>query len=99
MIYSIKINKISFVLQIGLRRRTYYVVSGSVLSVWSRIENSLAVRYSHNSQHNKMQVIRLRTKEGLKIVGTLVPKNCVDILIKDLSADSEKVEVETFSNI
>ncbi|XP_055535326.1 protein strawberry notch isoform X2 [Wyeomyia smithii] len=81
--------------EIGLRRRTYYVLSGSVLTVWSRVENSLATRV--NAQ-NRMQVLRLRTKEGQKIVGTLIPKNCVDHLIKDLSNDSEKVEEQTFGN-
>lgn len=53
--------------EVGLRRRTYNVVSGSVLSVWSRVEGVLA---SKNGTHNnKMQVIRLRTDDGLKIVG------------------------------
>lgn len=50
----------------GLRRRTYNVLSGSVLSVWSRVENVLAQKTGHNS---KMQVVRLRTGEGVKIVG------------------------------
>lgn len=53
--------------EVGLRRRTYNVVSGSVLSVWSRVEGVLA---SKNGTHNnKMQVIRLRTEDELKIVG------------------------------
>lgn len=52
--------------EVGLRRRTYYVLSGSVLSVWARIESVLAAKTGHNS---KMQVIRLRTAEGIKIVG------------------------------
>lgn len=55
--------------EVGLRRRTYNVVSGSVLSVWSRVESVLA---SKNGTHNnKMQVIRLRTDDELKIVGKL----------------------------
>lgn len=80
--------------EVGLRRRTYYVLSGSVLSVWSRVENSLASRVG---SQNRMQVIRLKTTEGIKIVGTLIPKNCVDHLVKDLSSDSEKVEEQSFS--
>ncbi|XP_058836760.1 protein strawberry notch isoform X2 [Topomyia yanbarensis] len=79
--------------EVGLRRRTYYVLSGSVLSVWSRVENSLASRVGNQ---NRMQVIRLKTTEGVKIVGTLIPKNCVEHLIKDMSSDSEKVEEQTF---
>ncbi|XP_065173122.1 protein strawberry notch isoform X2 [Atheta coriaria] len=80
--------------EVGLRRRTYHVVSGSVLSVWSRVEGVLATRSAVNN--NKMQVIRLRTDDGLKIVGTLIPKNCVDALTEALSMDAEKVEEKTF---
>lgn len=49
--------------EVGLRRRSYNVLSGSVLSVWSRVESILATRSAHNT---KMQVVRLRTDEGLK---------------------------------
>lgn len=80
--------------EVGLRRRTYYVLSGSVLSVWARVENNLTARVGNQ---NRMQVIRLKTKEGFKIVGTLIPKNCVEHLVKDLSSDSEKVEEQRFS--
>ncbi|XP_050314405.1 protein strawberry notch isoform X3 [Anthonomus grandis grandis] len=80
--------------EVGLRRRTYHVVSGSVLSVWSRVEGVLAAR--GGVQNNKMQVIRLRTEEDLKVVGTVIPKNCVEALIEALSSDAEKVEEKTF---
>ncbi|XP_018334768.1 protein strawberry notch-like [Agrilus planipennis] len=80
--------------EVGLRRRTYNVVSGSVLSVWSRVESVLANKCgTHN---NKMQVIRLKTEDGFKIVGTMIPKNCVESLIEALSSDAEKVEEKTF---
>ncbi|XP_058791168.1 protein strawberry notch isoform X2 [Phymastichus coffea] len=80
--------------EVGLRRRSYNVVAGSVLSVWSRVEAVLAsARSSHNS---KMQVVRLRTDEGLKIVGTLIPKTCMESLREALAADAEKVEEQTF---
>ncbi|XP_053689693.1 protein strawberry notch isoform X1 [Sabethes cyaneus] len=82
--------------EVGLRRRTYYVLSGSVLTVWSRVENILASRV--NAQ-NRMQVLRLKTTKGQKIVGTLIPKNCVEHLIKDLSTDSERVEEQTFDDV
>lgn len=42
------------------------MLAGSVLSVWSRVENVLASKTGHNS---KMQVVRLRTAEEIKIVG------------------------------
>ncbi|XP_015606574.1 protein strawberry notch isoform X2 [Cephus cinctus] len=79
--------------EVGLRRRSYNVLAGSVLSVWSRVENVLAARSGHNS---KMQVVRLRTDEGLKIVGTLIPKTCMEALRQALSADAEKTEEQTF---
>ncbi|XP_018901680.2 protein strawberry notch isoform X2 [Bemisia tabaci] len=78
---------------VGLRRRTYHVLSGSVLSVWSRVEKVLAARSGANV---KMQVIRLKTSEGTKIVGTIIPKSCVELLRKDLSEDAEKTCEETF---
>ncbi|GAB0092971.1 Protein strawberry notch [Sergentomyia squamirostris] len=79
--------------EVGLRRRTYTVLAGSVLTVWSRVENILTTRSSSN---NKMQVIRMKTKEGQKIVGTLIPKNCVDLLVDDLKRDAEHVEEQSF---
>ena len=78
-----------------MRRRTYTVLSGSVLAVWQRVENQLAARVSSN---NRMQVIRLKTSDGNKIVGILVPKVCVDSLIADLKRDAEKVEEKTFTH-
>ncbi|KFB44782.1 AGAP011199-PA-like protein [Anopheles sinensis] len=81
--------------EVGLRQRTYSVLSGSVLAVWARVENSLASRIGSQS---RMQVIRLKTKEGAKIVGTLIPKNCVEQLVKDLSSDSEKVDEVVFDD-
>ncbi|PSN38080.1 Protein strawberry notch [Blattella germanica] len=79
--------------EVGLRRRTYNVLAGSVLSVWSRVENVLAAKTGHNT---KMQVVRLRTGEGVKIVGTLIPKSCVEALREALSSDAEKTEEQTF---
>ena len=47
----------------GLRSRHYYILSGSVLSVWTNVERAVASR---------MQIIRLRTDDGKKIVGQFV---------------------------
>ncbi|CAB3359035.1 Hypothetical predicted protein [Cloeon dipterum] len=77
--------------EVGLRRRTYHVLSGSVLAVWSRVEGVLA-----NRANAKMQVIRLRTAEGLKIVGTLIPTSCYELLKGTLASDSEKTDEQTF---
>uniref|UniRef100_A0A336KBU6 CSON006692 protein n=1 Tax=Culicoides sonorensis TaxID=179676 RepID=A0A336KBU6_CULSO len=79
----------------GLRRRTYHVLVGTVLSVWARLENIIATR---SSQNNKLQVIRLRLNAEKKIVGTLIPRNCVEPLIQSLSSDAEKVEEKLFDS-
>ena len=52
--------------EVGLRRRTYNVVAGSVLSVWTRVENVLAAKHGSGP---KLQVVRLKTTDGHKIVG------------------------------
>ncbi|XP_071944970.1 protein strawberry notch homolog 1-like [Antedon mediterranea] len=68
--------------EVGLRRRTYYILSGSVLSVWSKVEDILATA---TGPHSKMQILRLKTDDGAKLVGCLIPKNCVPALIAKLS--------------
>lgn len=83
-------NVLVFSWQIGLRSRTYTILSGSVLGVWSRVETILTMKMGHHQ--SKMQVIRLKTKDGQKIVGTLIPKSCVEVLIEDLRKGAEKVE-------
>ncbi|KMZ09560.1 protein strawberry notch isoform X1 [Drosophila simulans] len=73
--------------EVGLRQRLYHVLAGSVLSVWGRVEHILNTR-----SNSKMQVIRMKTTEGEKIVGTLIPKSCFEPLVADLRSDSEKQE-------
>uniref|UniRef100_A0A673KIZ8 Protein strawberry notch homolog 1 n=1 Tax=Sinocyclocheilus rhinocerous TaxID=307959 RepID=A0A673KIZ8_9TELE len=53
--------------EIGLRCRTYYVLCGSVLSVWTKVEGVLA---SVSGTNVKMQIVRLRTEDGQRIVGS-----------------------------
>ncbi|XP_035448097.1 protein strawberry notch isoform X1 [Spodoptera frugiperda] len=78
--------------EVGLRVRTHHVLSGSVLAVWARVEGVLAAR----AAGNKMQVVRLKASDGLKLVGTLIPKNCVDPLKDALAADAVSVSEHTF---
>ncbi|XP_048257118.1 protein strawberry notch homolog 1-like [Haliotis rufescens] len=78
--------------EIGLRTRTYHVLSGSVLSVWSKVEGVLASMPGGAS--SKMQIIRLRTDDGKRIVGSLIPGNCVNPLTNILSQDSAKMYSE-----
>nr|CAD7429285.1 unnamed protein product [Timema monikensis] len=79
--------------EIGLRSRKYNVLSGSVLSVWTRVESVLLTQTGRES---KMQVVRLRTAEGMKIVGTLIPNSCVDALREALASDAEKTDEKIF---
>ncbi|KAL7728457.1 hypothetical protein ACLKA6_005214 [Drosophila palustris] len=73
--------------EVGLRQRLYHVLAGSVLSVWGRVEHILNTR-----SNSKMQVIRMKTTESEKIVGTMIPKSCFEPLMNDLRSDSEKKE-------
>uniref|UniRef100_A0A673CIY5 Protein strawberry notch homolog 1 n=1 Tax=Sphaeramia orbicularis TaxID=375764 RepID=A0A673CIY5_9TELE len=52
--------------EIGLRCRTYYVLCGSVLSVWNELEEVLTPVSGTNV---KVQIVRLRTEDGQRIVG------------------------------
>lgn len=60
---------LGLVCEIGLRCRTYYVLCGSVLSVWTKVEGVLA---SVSGTNVKMQIVRLRTEDGQRIVGELL---------------------------
>jgi len=46
------------------------VLTGSVLSVWNKVE--MAIASSPGAHNNKMQVIRLRTDSGQRIVGKIL---------------------------
>uniref|UniRef100_A0A668AUA0 Protein strawberry notch homolog 1 n=1 Tax=Myripristis murdjan TaxID=586833 RepID=A0A668AUA0_9TELE len=72
--------------EIGLRCRTYFVLCGSVLSVWTKVENVLA---SVSGTNVKMQIVRLRTEDGQRIVGLIIPANCVSPLINILSTSDQ----------
>lgn len=52
--------------EIGRSTRTYFVLSGSVLSVWPVVEKVLN---DGDSKGSKIQVIRVRTDSDQKIVG------------------------------
>uniref|UniRef100_T1IRW6 Strawberry notch n=1 Tax=Strigamia maritima TaxID=126957 RepID=T1IRW6_STRMM len=81
---------------VGLRRRTYHVLDGSVLSVWGKVESVLAATMPASSHNTKMQVIRLRLQDGQRIVGILVPTNFIQPLTNVLTQDSTKLHSESF---
>ncbi|EDV95999.1 GH16004 [Drosophila grimshawi] len=67
---------------VGLRVRTYHVLSGLMLPIWDRI--ALIVE----KDGRKIQMIRVKTDENKKIVGTMVPEGVYHQLVADLSSDS-----------
>ncbi|XP_027881093.1 protein strawberry notch homolog 1 isoform X3 [Xiphophorus couchianus] len=79
--------------EIGLRCRTYYVLCGSVLSVWNELEEVLSPVSGSNV---KVQIVRLRTEDGQRIVGLIIPANCVSPLINKLltSDQSQQLAVQ-----
>ncbi|XP_064164469.1 protein strawberry notch homolog 1 isoform X1 [Anguilla rostrata] len=76
--------------EIGLRCRTYYVLCGSVLSVWTKVEGVLA---SVSGTNVKMQIVRLRTEDGQRIVGLIIPANCVAPLTNILSSSDQSQQL------
>merc|ERR1711892_580631 len=78
--------------EVGLRRKSYNVLTGSVLSVWTKVESVLTNDGQKKGQHAKMQVVRMRLEEGRRIVGTLIPGSAMDQLVKVLGSGAEEAE-------
>ncbi|VDD95849.1 unnamed protein product [Enterobius vermicularis] len=78
----------------GRRTRTYFVLSGSVLSVWPVVEESL----SSVKKEQRMQIIRVRTEEDLKIVGLLILPQYVRTLVIRLEEHCGSSFVEQKAN-
>ncbi|KAK4471151.1 hypothetical protein MN116_005546 [Schistosoma mekongi] len=75
--------------EVGLRTRNYYVLSGSVLNVWARIEPVLQLR---SNSARCMQVVRLKSKDGKRIIGSLIPQECVQDVLACLSLPPDTVQ-------
>lgn len=74
--------------EVGLRSRRFFVLSGSVLALWSSMERILP--------EGKIQMIRIKTTPinnqliPLKIVGCIIPKRCLPDLVHLLEKSSIK---------
>ena len=76
--------------EVGLRSRRFFVLSGSVLALWSPMERILP--------EGKIQMIRIKTTPtnnpsnnqltSLKIVGCIIPKRCLPDLVHLLQKSS-----------
>ncbi|XP_023699098.1 protein strawberry notch homolog 1 isoform X2 [Paramormyrops kingsleyae] len=75
---------------VGLRCRTYHVLCGSVLSVWTKVEGVLA---SVSGTSVKMQIVRLRTEDSQRIVGLIIPSNCTAPLLNILSSSDQSQQL------
>jgi len=80
--------------EVGLRRKTYNVLTGSVLSVWTSVEAVLTNDGQKKGQHGKMQVVRMRLEDSRRIVGTLIPSSAMDTLVRTLKAGAESHAAE-----
>lgn len=78
--------------EVGRRTRTYFVLSGSVLSVWPIVEEVLA---GSDRKSSRMQVIRVRTDHDQKIVGLLVLPTHVRSLVTQLETHCGRSYVKT----
>ncbi|XP_065196850.1 protein strawberry notch homolog 1-like isoform X2 [Sycon ciliatum] len=73
--------------EVGRRKRTYHILSGSVLSVWNEMEKVLQ-RHAPTSQQ-KTQIMRVKTGCGRVIIGSYIPNPCVSHLQTVLRKISE----------
>ena len=78
---------------IGLRTRKFYILAGSVLTVWSRVENLLC--HLTGSSQFRLQIIRVRTSDNLKIVGCVIPTICIKKIDSFLSSTSSKSYIQS----
>ena len=74
----------------------HFILSGSVLGIWTHME---AVFGRHTAQGYKMQIVRVQTMEGKKLVGIEIPPPCVPDLHQTLTTLAKQVigddDVET----
>jgi len=82
--------------EVGLRKKTYNVLAGSVLTVWNQVEAVLTHDGNRRGANTKMQVVRLKLQDGKRIVGTLIPSSAMTSLLTALMEGSEGSEaIET----
>uniref|UniRef100_A0A158P7J3 Strawberry notch homolog 2 n=1 Tax=Angiostrongylus cantonensis TaxID=6313 RepID=A0A158P7J3_ANGCA len=77
--------------EVGRRTRTYFVLSGSVLSVWPVVEEVMSDR---DRRPSRMQIIRVRTEQDQKIVGVLVLPHFVRTLVARLEEHCSRCFLE-----
>jgi len=76
--------------EVGTRKRTCHILCGSVLSVWTKIETLLSVQ---PGPYSKMQIIRAKLDNGSKLVGLIIPSNCIDALVRIFSTEEPVMSI------
>ncbi|XP_064538491.1 titin homolog isoform X2 [Drosophila montana] len=77
---------------LGLRVRSYHVLSGLLISVWERVANII------EKNGRQMQMVRVKTESSKRIVGILVPEFAYRRIVSDLSCDAT-VETKDFTRV
>ena len=77
--------------EIGLRTRRFHVLAGSVLTVWTRVENVLCSLTGYSQF--RLQIIRVKTSDDQKIIGCVIPTTCLSQINSLLSSMSTKTYV------
>ena len=73
--------------EVGLRTRRFHILAGSVLTVWTKVENLLSTLTG--SSQFRLQIIRVKTDDNQKIVGCVIPTMClkqIDVLLNSMSS-------------
>ncbi|CAB4057791.1 Protein strawberry notch homolog 2,Protein FORGETTER 1,Protein strawberry notch,Protein strawberry notch homolog 1 [Lepeophtheirus salmonis] len=85
--------------EVGLRRKTYNVLAGSVLTVWTQVETVLTHDGNRKGIGSKMQISfssflggKKKLENGKRIVGTLIPNSAMTSILRVMEADSEESE-------
>ncbi|ODM96266.1 Protein strawberry notch [Orchesella cincta] len=80
---------------VGLRKLSYYVISGNVLLVWEKIEDHLIfTSTSEGRKDHVMKIVRAQTDSGFTAIGLLVPGNGIEKLVTEmekLGSDAPKI--------
>ena len=82
--------------EVGLRTRRFHILAGSVLTVWTKVENLLSTLTG--SSQFRLQIIRVKTDDNQKIVGCVIPTMClkqIDVLLNSMSG---RTYVQSHSN-
>jgi hypothetical protein len=83
--------------EIGLRTRTFHILAGSVLTVWSKVESLVSTLLTNSSHQYRLQIIRVKTNDNQKIVGCVIPNRCLRQIDSLLSAMSFETRVQQHS--